>query len=224
MTFNDALLSPVIWHEEQAIELLAKIFEAERDAVVKTYCSIDDYPIRARLENIGFQPKREFTERGERQQRFTCDRYDFIRALAEAKMAEHLDMNVWQFGFDSAKRRAGLCNYSESLITVSRYLVDIHTVDETMQVVLHEIAHALCGKEAGHTKVWLKVAKQIGYRAERFSGKEIAEETAKWIGTCPAGHQHYRYRKPTRQLACGLCGRGFNRANLIRWQSRSEEG
>ena len=222
MSFDDELLSPVIWDEPQAVALLAKIFEAQRDAVVKTHCAIDDHPIRARLENIGFQAKREFSERGVRRQRYTCDRYDFIRALAEAKMAEHLDMNVWQFGFDSAKRRAGLCNYSESLITVSRYLVDIHTVDETMQVVLHEIAHALCGKEAGHTKVWLKVAKQIGYRAERFSGKEIAEETAKWIGVCPAGHEHYRYRQPTRQLSCGLCARGFSRSNLIQWQSRSE--
>lgn len=200
--------------------LLAEIFESQRDSVIKTYCRVDDMPIRARLENLGFQAKREFTERGLRQQRFTCDRYDFIRALAEAKMAEHLDMQQWQFGFDSAKRRAGLCNYTNRTITVSRYLVDIHSVDETMQVVLHEIAHAICGKKAGHTKTWLQQAKAIGYRAEKFSGEEIAEETARWVGRCPAGHEHYRYRKPSRSLACGLCGRGFSRRNLIQWQTR----
>ena len=220
MSYHDDLLSPVIWDEPSAIALLTEIFEAERTAVVKTYCQVDDLPIRARLENLGFEAKREFTERGLRQQRFSCDRYDFIRALAEAKMAEHLDMQQWKFGFDSAKRRAGLCNYTNQTITVSRYLVDIHTVDETMQVVLHEIAHALCGKRAGHTKTWLKQAKAIGYRAERFSGKEIAEETAPWVGACPAGHEHFRYRQPTRALACGLCDRGFRRANLIVWQAR----
>lgn len=220
MSYQDALLSRVIWDESATIQLLTEIFESERTAVVKTHCAVDDFPIRARLENLGFEAKREFTERGIRQQRFTCDRYDFIRALAEAAMAEHLDMQQWQFGFDSAKRRAGLCNYTNQTITVSRYLVDIHTVDETMQVVLHEIAHALCGKKAGHTKVWLKQAKAIGYRAERFSGQEIAEETAPWVGTCPAGHEHFRYRKPTRALACGLCGRGFSRTNLIQWQTR----
>lgn len=220
MSYQDALLAPVIMDEANAIALLTEIFESQRDAVVKTFCAVDDLPIRARLENLGFQAKREFTEKGIRQQRFTCDRYDFIRALAEAKMAEYLDHDLWQFGFDSAKRRAGLCNYSNHTITVSRYLVDIHTVDETLQVVLHEIAHALCGKKAGHTKVWLKQAKAIGYRAERFSGKEIAEETAPWMGRCPAGHEHFRYRQPTRALACGLCARGFSRANLIVWQGR----
>jgi predicted SprT family Zn-dependent metalloprotease len=220
MSYQDDLLSQVIWNEPDAIALLAEIFESQRDALIKTYCRVDDLPIRARLENLGFQAKREFTERGLRQQRFTCDRYDFIRALAEAKMAEHLDMQQWQFGFDSAKRRAGLCNYTNRTITVSRYLVDIHSVDETMQVVLHEIAHAICGKKAGHTKTWLQQAKAIGYRAEKFSGKEIAEETARWVGRCPAGHEHYRYRKPSRALACGLCGRGFSRRNLIQWQTR----
>lgn len=220
MSFEDELLAPVIWDESKALQTLVDIFESDRTAVVKTHCAIDDLPIRARLENLGFEAKREFTERGVRQQRFSCDRYDFIRALAEAKMAEHLDMEVWQFGFDSAKRRAGLCNYTDKTITISRYLVDIHTVDESMQVVLHEVAHAIAGKKAGHTKAWLSVAKSIGYRAEKFTGKEIAEETASWVGTCPAGHEHFRYRKPTRQLACGLCGRGFSRRNLISWTQR----
>lgn len=220
MSFDDELLSRVIWDESAAIELLSKIFESDRTALIKTHCAIDDFPIRARLENLGFEAKREFTERGVRHQRFSCDRYDFIRALAEAKMAEHLDMDVWKFGFDSAKRRAGLCNYTDKTITISRYLVDIHTVDESMQVVLHEVAHAIAGKKAGHTKAWLAVAKSIGYRAEKFTGKEIAQETASWVGACPAGHEHFRYRKPTRQLACGLCGRGFSKRNLISWTQR----
>ena len=87
-------------------------------------------------------------------------------------------------------------------------------------VVLHEVAHAMCGKNAGHTKTWLNTAKSIGYRAEKFTGKEIASEFAPWVGFCPAGHEHFRYRKPTRQLACGLCGRSFSKANLIEWRSR----
>ncbi len=220
MSFDDELLARVIWDEETAVAELTKIFESDRTTVLKTHCAIDDYPVRARLENLGFEAKREFTERGIRRQRFTCDRYDFIRTLAEAKMAEHLDMDVWTFGYDSAKRRAGLCNYTARTITISRYLVDIHTFDESMQVVLHEIAHAIAGKKAGHTKAWLTIAKSIGYRAEKFTGKEIAAETAKWMGRCPAGHEHFRYRKPTRQLACGICGRGFSRRNLISWTQR----
>jgi RimJ/RimL family protein N-acetyltransferase len=173
-------------------------------------------------EKSGFQPGREFSEGKNRFLRMSCDRYDFIRALAERKMAEHIDLENWQFGFDSAKRRAGLCNYTNKTITISRYLVDIHTIDESMQVVLHEVAHAMCGKREGHNKKWLATAKSIGYRAERFTGTEIAQETATWVGTCKNGHTHYRYRQPSRPLACGLCGRGFSRSNLIVWQHRDE--
>ena len=173
-------------------------------------------------EKSGFQAGREYSEGKNRFLRMSCDRYDFIRALAERKMAEHIDLENWQFGFDNGKRRAGLCNYTTKTITISRYLADIHTIDETMQVVLHEVAHAMCGKREGHNKKWLATAKSIGYRAEKFTGTEIAEETATWIGSCKNGHKHYRYRQPARPLSCGLCGRGFSRANLIVWQHRDE--
>ena len=222
MTYRDELLAPLINDEVALVTALSGIFEARDVDKIKTVVLVDDLPTQARLENVGFQHGRQFSEGKLRYMRMTCDRYDFIRALAEGKMAEHIDMNVWQFGFDSAKRRAGLCNYSSKTITISRYLADIHSIDETMQVVLHEIAHAMSGKKAGHTKTWLNAAKSIGYRAEKFTGKEIAEETASWIGTCRGGHTHYRYRQPSRPLSCGLCGRGFSNANLIHWQHRDQ--
>ena len=152
----------------------------------------------------------------------SCDRYDYVRLMAETKMAEHLDMNEWKFAFDSAKRRAGLCNYTDKVISISRYMVDIHNMEETLQVVLHEVAHALAGKRAGHTKKWLQVAKSIGYKNEEFTGTEIAVETATWIGVCPRGHRHYRYRKPAKMLSCAICSPGFDERNLIRWRHRDD--
>jgi predicted SprT family Zn-dependent metalloprotease len=222
MTYTDEFLAPLLGDEFALIEALTLVFDGQRDAVIRTVVELGDNPTFARLENVGFQPTRQFSQGKTRFQRLTLDRYDFVRALAESKMGEHLDLNLWSFGFDSAKRRAGLCNYTNNSITISRYLVDIHTIDESMQVVLHEVAHAICGKREGHNKKWLATAKSIGYRAERFTGTEIAQETASWIGTCKNGHKHYRYRQPSRPLACGLCGRGFMRANLIIWQHRDE--
>jgi predicted SprT family Zn-dependent metalloprotease len=222
MTYTDEFLAPLLGDEFALIDALTVVFDGQRDAVIRTVVELGDNPTFARLENVGFQPARQFSQGKTRFQRMTLDRYDFVRALAESKMGEHLDLNLWSFGFDSAKRRAGLCNYTNNSITISRYLVDIHTIDESMQVVLHEVAHAMCGKREGHNKKWLATAKSIGYRAERFTGTEIAQETASWIGTCKNGHKHYRYRQPSRPLACGLCGRGFMRANLIIWQHRDE--
>ena len=171
-------------------------------------------------EKFGFKTTTQYSEAGKRWQRMVVDKPGLILALAERKIAEHLDLENWKFEFDSAKRRAGLCNYTEQKIQLSKYHVDIHTVDENMQVVLHEIAHAMSGHEAGHSKVWLNTAKKIGYRNEKFTGKEIATQFAPWVGFCPAGHEHFRYRKPTRALACGLCSRAFSKANLIEWRAR----
>ncbi len=144
---------------------------------------------------------------------------DRVTRWADALIALHLDP-AWTFGFDNAKKRAGLCNFNTKHITVSRYLAARYEDDETHQILLHEVAHALAGPRAGHGPLWKSIAKDLGYDGKRTHDGEIADELAPWIGTCPSGHVHYRYRQPTRALACGLCGRSFNRAHLIDWNQR----
>lgn len=222
MAYRDELLAPLLENEDSMIAMLSQNFDQRDHEVIKTFVEVSDFPTIARLENVGFQKGREFSKGKNRFIRLSCDRYDFVRIMAEIKMAEHLDMNQWTFSFDSAKRRAGLCNYTDKVISISRYMVDIHSMEETLQVVLHEVAHALAGKNAGHTKKWLQVAKSIGYKNEEFTGKEIAVETATWIGVCPQGHRHYRYRKPKNMLSCTLCNSGFDARNLIRWRHRED--
>jgi hypothetical protein len=94
-----------------------------------------------------------------------------VRRWADALIALHLDPS-WSFGFDHAKTRAGLCNYTAKRITVSRHL------------------------------------------AARYEDDEIH----------PAGHLHYRYRRPTRPLACGRCSRRFDARNAIEWVKRGRAG
>ncbi len=144
---------------------------------------------------------------------------DRVRHWADALIVLHLDQS-WTFGFDNAKKRAGLCNYTVRRITVSRYLAARYEDDEVHQILLHEVAHALAGPRAGHGPRWKAIADNLGYDGKRTHDGEIADELAPWVGICPAGHTHYRYRKPTRAFACGLCGRGFNRAHLIEWTRR----
>jgi RimJ/RimL family protein N-acetyltransferase/predicted SprT family Zn-dependent metalloprotease len=178
---------------------------------------VDNIRAQRAYEKNGFVPKTQFSEKSLRYQRMVCTKPDYVEARALALMKQHLDVSRWSFGWDNAKRRAGLCNYTESKISISKYLVMAHSVDESLQVVLHEIAHALSGKKEGHGKKWLATAKSIGYRAERFTGTEIAREVAPWRGQCPVGHEHFRYRKPTRPLSCGVCSRSFSAASLITW-------
>lgn len=143
-----------------------------------------------------------------------------VRQWADALIALKLDPNLWSFGFDNAKRRAGQCNFSTRTITVSRYLAARYDDDEIHQILLHEVAHALAGPRVGHGAKWRAIARDLGYEGSRLHKGETADELASWVGVCPGGHTHYRFRAPTRQLACGVCSRRFSSAHLIRWERR----
>ena len=145
---------------------------------------------------------------------------DRVRTWANALIALHLDAAAWSFAFDNAKTRAGLCNYTDKRITVSRYLAARYEDDEIHQVLLHEVAHAMAGSRSGHGARWKSIAADLGYEGKRLHDGEIANELAAWVGACPAGHVHYRYKTPTRPLACGRCARRFDAANAINWTRR----
>lgn len=142
-----------------------------------------------------------------------------VRRWADALIALHLDPS-WSFGFDHAKKRAGLCNFIARRITVSRYLAARYEDDEVHQILLHEVAHAMAGTGTGHGPKWKATAHELGYVGKRLHDGETATELARWVGTCRAGHVHYRYRKPTRPLACGRCSRRFEAINEIIWRER----
>lgn len=129
-------------------------------------------------------------------------------------VARHLD--GWSFGLDHARTRVGACHYAARRITCSTYLVAYLADDEVDQVILHEIAHGLVGQKAGHTKVWLRQARRLGYLGARTIEVPEARLSARWLGVCRAGHQYYRHRRPTRVAYCSLCA---HRAR-IDWQDR----
>ena len=147
-----------------------------------------------------------------------------VRVWAEALIRHHLDpvfgAGAWSFGFDRAKRRAGLCDYTAKRVTVSRHLAERFDDDEAHQILLHEVAHALAGSAAGHGPEWKRIAAELGYVGGRTHDGEIARELAPWVGACPAGHEHVRFRRPTRQSSCAHCSPGFSRPHLIVWRRR----
>lgn len=143
-----------------------------------------------------------------------------VTKWADALIRLHLDPAVWSFGFDHARTRAGLCNFTDHRITVSRHLAAKYEDDEIHQILLHEVAHAMAGPRAGHGSRWKLIAQEIGYDGKRTHDGSAANELAPWLGICPAGHEHYRFRRPTKALSCGECGRGFDKAHLIIWEKR----
>jgi predicted SprT family Zn-dependent metalloprotease len=172
----------------------------------------------AALDEVGFIEKSRSAK--DNAVRLVADRWDVITAMAITEMGLYLDLDTWSFGYDSARRRAGLCNYDTRHISVSRYLCEIHEIADVRQTVLHEIAHARCGPKAGHGRQWLSTAKSMGYLNKKFSGTEIAREVAPWQGVCPGAHEHFAYRKPSRIQSCAWCHPDFDERFLIRWTKR----
>jgi len=143
-----------------------------------------------------------------------------VRVWAEALIALHLDSS-WTFAFDTAKTRAGLCDHARRRISVSRYLAARFDDDAIHQVLLHEVAHAVAGPRAGHGRRWLLTARELGYTGGRTHDGPVAIEHARWIGTCPGGHEHVRFRRPSRPVSCGRCSRRYDPANAIVWRDRA---
>lgn len=79
----------------------------------------------------------------------------------------------WQFKFDRASNRYGCCYYGEKLITLSNVICALNEREKTTQTILHEVAHAIAGKESGHDSLWKHIAKKIGYTGERCFGEEV---------------------------------------------------
>lgn len=206
------------WIAEAIRILLDHAFDEYKLGKVSVRTTEEQISLMAALEDFGFVEKSR-SDQG-RKIRLVADRWDYIRALAESEMLEKLEDQEWTFGFDSGRRRAGMCSFNDKKITISKYLALVHSIDDVMQTLIHEIAHAIAGPKEGHSKKWLAIAKKLGYRNDKYTGNEIAEAYAPYKGLCPNGHEHFRYQKPKRLYSCFHCAKGFNKSYIIDWQAR----
>ena len=141
-----------------------------------------------------------------------------VRKVAVELMHQH-NLHSWSFEFDNASRRFGRCNYTLKKITLSKKLSSVNDINRVKNTILHEIAHAIVGHEHGHDDVWRDKAISIGCNGERcFSSRNTILVESKWIGRCMNGHEHRRYKTPTRESSCGLCSPKFNKEFIIKWE------
>lgn len=128
------------------------------------------------------------------------------RDLALRLMAEHR-LSGWTFAFNRARRTMGLCRHHEQRIELSVYFVLANDEANVRDCILHEIAHAIAGLEAGHGPRWKQICKRIGAKPERCG--EARMPRGRWQAICPACRREYsRHRRPQRHLSycCSDCG------------------
>jgi predicted SprT family Zn-dependent metalloprotease len=136
--------------------------------------------------------------------------------LARELMDQH-GLKAWTFEFDDAVRRAGMCNYTKSRISLSAPLTRIHDEREVRDTILHEVAHALAGSKAKHGPAWRAVAVRIGCSGRRCVDPSAPSIDGPWVGACPVGHRMTRFRRPPGIMSCRSCGPRFDLAHLIAW-------
>lgn len=126
---------------------------------------------------------------------------------------QHVDIAQWTFTFDSAKKRSGVCKYKKRQISVSTlYLQDPATTEQCVRnTLLHEIAHAVVGKEHHHDAVWKAKAISIGCDGCRCGTWEPSMPTPFEL-RCKSGcWSKGKYRRGTLsdKRRCGRCGAGL---------------
>ena len=109
----------------------------------------------------------------------------------------------WRIKLDHARRRAGQCDYTNKVISLSRLYVRHADIDHIRDTILHEIAHALVGPRHGHDAVWRQKAREIGCTATRCHDLSFAR--ARWVMTCPNGCFSVERHRKKSGLVCASC-------------------
>jgi predicted SprT family Zn-dependent metalloprotease len=143
------------------------------------------------------------------------------KQIALRLMGEHrLLAEGWSLHIGTALRTFGSCGWEARRITLSGPLIALNDAAEVRDTILHEIAHALAGRKAGHGRVWQLMALAVGARPQRcYSAKTVRVPPWRWRFACPTcGHTGTRLRKPARRLSCGRCAPGrFDAKYVLRW-------
>ena len=110
-------------------------------------------------------------------------------------------------GNDKTTNTYGMCHYGPKTITLSKFRVLANTLERTKEVILHEIAHALCPQGAGHGPIWKQRMVSMGLKPERcFSDHDpsMHRTNRPFKGECPSCHKII-FSRSRRKKSCGTC-------------------
>lgn len=143
-------------------------------------------------------------------------------AMGRSLLREH-GLDGWRIKVDGAKTRAGVCRFARREIGISGPLTRLHDEALVRDTILHEIAHALVGPMHGHDATWRATALRIGCTGERVVDADAPRVAGDWLGTCPAGHEVTRHRRPMRVMSCSRCSPGFRPEHILAWTYRGRQ-
>lgn len=122
-------------------------------------------------------------------------------------MDQH-NLQDWSLGFNRRKRSLGVCYYQRRRIELSAHYVLRNLEASVRDTILHEIAHALAGQQAGHGPAWKALCRQLGATPARCD-PTAQMPAGRWQAVCPSCQkQFHRHRRPLHGATyiCRRCG------------------
>lgn len=134
-----------------------------------------------------------------------------IAIIDELMNKYNLKLNGWQFKLTKNKRQLGLTQWKQTasgvdkVISISSYFILYNEEWVVRDVVLHEIAHAICGLNAGHGPIWKAKCREIGARPNPTI--DYAIMPASYISVCKKCNKivDLHYSKPKTKRGCFNC-------------------
>jgi predicted SprT family Zn-dependent metalloprotease len=151
-----------------------------------------------------------------------------VLALARNLMSSHgfghLDLTT-----SNTKRALGRCFYKYDFaqrkhvanrIDLSRVWMTRIPEEQVKDTILHELAHAVAGHEAGHGPTWKSAARRLGANPSRIADLpsemvlEIKQEVANYKAVCTKCDNTYFFHRYTKnwqhnRYKCAKCGGTF---------------
>jgi predicted SprT family Zn-dependent metalloprotease len=125
-----------------------------------------------------------------------------IATRATAWIVAH-QLEGWSFQFDHATKRAGCCNYRTRVISLAHAYARSAADEAIDDTLLHEIAHALVGKEHGHDQVWRATAVALGCAGQRCH--DVQSTPPRYIVTCDKACWVTTAERRQRGAVCRTC-------------------
>lgn len=156
---------------------------------------------RTRLRNLDLSPK--------------CMR---MASAAREWMVEYGLFN-WTFGFNRRKRSLGICMLGRKRIELSHYMVDLNGEEQILDVILHEIAHALAWerhRDKSHGPIWKRICIEVAAKPERCCSTGNMPTERRYTATCGRCFTVYRRDRLSqyRFYYCPKCGREHGNLNF----------
>ena len=119
-------------------------------------------------------------------------------------LMSHYYLDTWSFRFDKTKSCVAYCDFDTKTIGLSVPYNEIRSYANVRTTILHEIAHALAGREHDHSDFWKNICISIGGTGEVYSNDVSPLPLTRpglnsWSGVCLVCSRLYGARRPLKE-------------------------